>query len=107
MFRFWGGCSWRGKCRHCRGRISPRYAIVELTVGLLFAAVYLSLIGLATGDLWERVGAWRVLAALVAAWAVISLVVVAALLGSDTRAGFKAPTAGFEHRRAGGGIDPV
>ncbi len=74
-----------GKCRHCRGWISPRYAIVELTVGLLFAAVYLVAIGIATGDVWERVGASRVLAGLLAAWSVISLVVVVALLSTDTR----------------------
>jgi leader peptidase (prepilin peptidase) / N-methyltransferase len=74
-----------GKCRHCRGWISPRYAIVELTVGLFFAAVYLVAIRIATVDVWERVGAWRVLAGLLAAWTAISLVVVAALLGSDTR----------------------
>jgi leader peptidase (prepilin peptidase)/N-methyltransferase len=74
-----------GKCRHCRGWISPRYAIVELTVGLLFAAVYLAAVGIATGDVWDRVGAWRVLAGLVAAWTVTSLVVFAAILISDTR----------------------
>jgi len=30
-----------GKCRHCKGAISPRYPIVELITGLLFALVYL------------------------------------------------------------------
>ena len=74
-----------GRCRHCRGSISPRYAIVELTVGLLFAAAYLAAVGIATSDVWERFGAWRVLAGLLAGWTAISLVVVAALLSSDTR----------------------
>lgn len=31
----------RGKCRNCRSRISPRYAIVELVTGLLFVAAFL------------------------------------------------------------------
>jgi leader peptidase (prepilin peptidase)/N-methyltransferase len=30
----------RGECRHCGLPISPRYALVELLVGLLFAAVF-------------------------------------------------------------------
>ncbi|HKW74311.1 MAG TPA: prepilin peptidase [Terriglobales bacterium] len=32
----------RGKCRNCKSRISPRYAIVELITGLLFVAAYLA-----------------------------------------------------------------
>jgi len=32
----------RGKCRNCRARISPRYAIVELLTGVFFALSYLS-----------------------------------------------------------------
>lgn len=31
----------RGRCRHCKEKISIRYPIVELTTGLLFLAVYL------------------------------------------------------------------
>ncbi|NLI69274.1 MAG: prepilin peptidase [Firmicutes bacterium] len=29
----------RGRCRHCRARISPRYFLIELATGLLFVAV--------------------------------------------------------------------
>ncbi len=32
----------RGKCRNCKSRISPRYAIVEFVTGLLFVAAYLA-----------------------------------------------------------------
>jgi leader peptidase (prepilin peptidase)/N-methyltransferase len=32
----------RGKCRSCKSRISPRYAIVELITGLLFVAAFLA-----------------------------------------------------------------
>jgi leader peptidase (prepilin peptidase) / N-methyltransferase len=30
----------RGECRHCHAPISPRYALIEAMVGLLFVAVY-------------------------------------------------------------------
>jgi leader peptidase (prepilin peptidase) / N-methyltransferase len=32
----------RGRCRHCRARISPRYPLVELTTGVLYALVVLA-----------------------------------------------------------------
>ncbi|MFZ5591965.1 MAG: prepilin peptidase [Bacillota bacterium] len=31
----------KGRCRQCRTRISPRYLLVELLTGVLFAAVYI------------------------------------------------------------------
>lgn len=31
----------RGKCRHCKTPISPRYPIVEITIAVLFVLVYL------------------------------------------------------------------
>ena len=30
----------RGRCRHCKSKISPRYLIIELLTGLLFVACY-------------------------------------------------------------------
>lgn len=33
----------RGRCRHCRARISPRYPVVEATNGLLYLAIALLL----------------------------------------------------------------
>ena len=33
----------RGRCRNCGGRISPRYPLVELALGVLYVAVYLVL----------------------------------------------------------------
>jgi len=33
----------RGRCRRCKGRISPQYPLVELTTGLFFAANFLAL----------------------------------------------------------------
>jgi leader peptidase (prepilin peptidase)/N-methyltransferase len=96
----------RGRCRHCRGAIAPRYAAVELTTGLAFAGVYLAA-GLAGGDVWERAGFRAVLAGLLAAWTAISVSVVAALIAYDTRCGLKTPDARSRHRGAGRGADPA
>ncbi len=74
-----------GKCRHCRASISPRYPIVELTVGLLFAGSYLAGVALAPGDVWEDIGPFGILARLLAPWALICLIVVGALMGYDMR----------------------
>jgi leader peptidase (prepilin peptidase) / N-methyltransferase len=32
----------RGKCRNCKGPISPRYAVVELLTGIIFVVAYLT-----------------------------------------------------------------
>jgi len=73
----------RGKCRHCRGVIPPRYAIVELVVGLLFAGIYLAAVVIAPGDVWEVAGPFRVLVLLLVSWALIGSIVVVALMGYD------------------------
>jgi len=75
----------RGKCRHCQSVIPPRYAIVELIVGLLFAGIYLATVALAPGDVWENAGPFRVLVLLLVSWAMIGLIVVASLMRHDTR----------------------
>ena len=41
----------RGRCRHCRARISSRYAIVELLTGLMFVLSYLAASGRLPGVL--------------------------------------------------------
>ncbi|HXX00307.1 MAG TPA: prepilin peptidase, partial [Candidatus Acidoferrales bacterium] len=30
----------RGRCRHCKARITPRYLLIELLTGALFVACY-------------------------------------------------------------------
>src|SRR5438477_8070211 len=30
----------RGRCRHCKAKISPRYLLIELLTGLLFVTCY-------------------------------------------------------------------
>lgn len=92
-----------GKCRRCRGAFSPRYAIVELIVGLLFAGVYLGEVGLTRGALWEVVGARAVLATLTLCWTSIGLLVVVTLIAYDTRGGVRAIGSGAWHRRANRG----
>jgi prepilin signal peptidase PulO-like enzyme (type II secretory pathway) len=74
-----------GKCRHCRATISPRYPIVELTVGLLFAGPYFAGVALAPGDVWDDAGPYCILALLLASWALICLIGVGALLSHDMR----------------------
>ena len=51
----------RGRCRRCRRRISLVYPVVEVLVGLLFAAIYLTLYLRGLGDWGEQVGGewWR------------------------------------------------
>jgi leader peptidase (prepilin peptidase) / N-methyltransferase len=39
----------RGKCRHCKSPISPRYAVVELLTGVFFVLAYLASAGILPG----------------------------------------------------------
>ena len=88
-----------GRCRHCRAMISSRYPIVELTVGLLFAGPYFVGVALAPGDVWDDAGPSCILAMLLASWVLISLIVVGALLGYDTRPSSGRPTRSCGIRR--------
>jgi leader peptidase (prepilin peptidase)/N-methyltransferase len=81
----------RGRCRHCSAQISARYPAVELTTGLVFAAVVLArgvstdlllylpfaamLIAVADIDLEHRIVPNRILAPM-AVWAVAASAVV-------------------------------
>ena len=64
----------RGRCRFCRGRISPRYPLIELLNGLLFVGVYLIEIphgvgaGIADGSLYAVNGPQIVNVWSTAAW---------------------------------------
>ena len=51
----------RGRCRRCRGWISIQYPLIEVLVGILFAATYLILYVSAAGGWWEDIGGpwWR------------------------------------------------
>ena len=73
----------RGRCRGCRGAIPPRYALVELAVGLLFALPYVCTAALAGGDPWERIGPGRLLGILLASWMVTVLGAFAILVGRE------------------------
>lgn len=97
----------RGRCRACRGAISPRYPAVELAVGLLMAVPYLVAVALHAGDPWERIGAARVLGLLVATWMATGLGVYAILAGRDTRWSFSVrPWAGRHPGEGGCGGPP-
>jgi leader peptidase (prepilin peptidase)/N-methyltransferase len=76
----------RGKCRDCRATISPRYVLVELTVGVLFAGSYVAEVAFARGDLWDVLGVLGVSLLTLVLWALISLVVVLALISREGRA---------------------
>jgi leader peptidase (prepilin peptidase) / N-methyltransferase len=63
----------RARCRHCSARISPRYALVELLVAVLFV-----LVGLQYGLGWWRGSYWLLLdARMPVYWLVASGLVVA------------------------------
>ena len=96
----------RGRCRGCRGAISPRYPAVELAVGLLMALPYLVAVLYYAGDPWERIGVGRVLRLLVASWLAAGLGVYAILAGRDTGWSFSAIPVGGRRPRGGGGEGP-
>jgi leader peptidase (prepilin peptidase) / N-methyltransferase len=79
-------CVLRGKCRDCQAAISPRYPLVELWVGVLFAGSYLALAAIPAGDIWDNVGPLGVLLLTVIAWLLISVIVVTVLVIHDGRA---------------------
>jgi len=61
-----------GRCRDCRRRISPRYPLVEVIVGFLFALDYIDRVVIPRGDVWEQIGPGGVLVRLLADGALIS-----------------------------------
>ena len=75
-----------GRCRDCRTPISPGYPLVELMVGLLFAGAYAVQVLAPGGDVWEEVGPPGVLARLLVDEMLISLLVLAMLIGRAARA---------------------
>jgi leader peptidase (prepilin peptidase) / N-methyltransferase len=72
-----------GRCRDCRVPISPRYPLVELIVGLLFAGAYVVRVVVPGGDIWEEVGPRGVLSRLLADGTLASLLVLVLLIGRD------------------------
>jgi prepilin signal peptidase PulO-like enzyme (type II secretory pathway) len=87
-----------GRCRECRGPIPARYPAVELAVGAVFALPYLVAVAVAVGDPWERIGAERLLAILLATWTASGVGILVMLVGCETRWTFTG-------HRAGGGCE--
>ena len=75
----------RGQCLACRCAISPRYAVVELAVGLLFVLPGRLAAAMAAGDPWERIGAGPFIGVLLASWTATGLGVFLVLLERDSR----------------------
>jgi prepilin signal peptidase PulO-like enzyme (type II secretory pathway) len=75
-----------GRCRDCRMPISPRYPLVELIVGLLFAGAYAVRVAAPGGDILDEVGVGYMLLRLVADGLLASLLVLAWLIGRDAGA---------------------
>jgi leader peptidase (prepilin peptidase)/N-methyltransferase len=89
----------RGRCRYCRSAISPRYPIIELMVGILFAASYLVQAALLPYDLWEDSGPLSGLVLNLLSWPLIIAVVAAVVTGLDARGSSRTLTLGSGIRR--------
>jgi prepilin signal peptidase PulO-like enzyme (type II secretory pathway) len=76
-------CFLRGKCRDCQEAISPRYVLIELITGLLFAGSYLALTAFPEGALEDRLGPLGVLQLTLVFWVLLSLIVVMAIIVVD------------------------
>jgi leader peptidase (prepilin peptidase) / N-methyltransferase len=74
----------RGRCRCCARAISARYPLVEAAVGLLFAAVVLFETASGPLDVFDR-GPLTVLALVGYHWALLALLVTAAMIEHDRR----------------------
>lgn len=98
-----GWLTLRGQCRECRCAISPRYAVVELAMGLLFAVPYLCAATLAGGDPWERIGMRQIAGIFLASWMATALGAFAILVDRDARWSFRALQALVRRRAEGQG----
>jgi leader peptidase (prepilin peptidase) / N-methyltransferase len=70
----------RGRCRDCGCAIPASYLVVELGIGLSFAAIYLVELALVPGDPWERMGLLLGLIQLLVLWSAISICATAGLI---------------------------
>lgn len=50
----------RGRCRYCQAKVSPRYPIIEIITGLLFAAVAYKFLLLFLPQFWPLLESWQI-----------------------------------------------